>query len=255
MTLDRMGPWMCTMLMLNRADISLALQKGHRPLLCEEDQLVWDRFMVQEPHCHHDAQIGPVHDLVGGLDPRLRNLWKDLHSFSCLSNLAFQTSHKMAPEIYNEAMISILYRLLIFTHQQDRHEYSIACAVRTSLLVYASTIFMQRDIAHQPNMRIVNDLYDALRSLHPASSTGFSAPPIIILWMILVWHAALRHTDAPDEWLRKWLDDVVSELGIQSWAEARDILRSIMWVGFVHDSVGHRLVGESVQRVTAGVSG
>ncbi|RQM05919.1 hypothetical protein DH86_00002579, partial [Scytalidium sp. 3C] len=95
-----------------RADLGLALRTGNRPQLFRKG-IAWDCFIADRGviHCLHEHNKAQMDAFVDTLAPKLANCWKDLHAFSCLSNMAYQTTRKLSPDTYNEVMISVLYRL------------------------------------------------------------------------------------------------------------------------------------------------
>jgi hypothetical protein len=125
-----------------------ALLFGHQPFFFKEG-IAWDCFIANRGliECSHQPHTNAVRAFAAtNLDTRLHNTLRDLHSFSCISNLAYQTTRKLSPEIYNEMMISILYRLTHLSFESDPLQET----VRIGLLAFSSTIFMQRHYKKQP---------------------------------------------------------------------------------------------------------
>jgi hypothetical protein len=84
-----------------RAGLAYALLFGHQPLFFKEG-VAWDCFIANRglTECSHQPHENAVHAFAAtNLDTRLHNALKDLHSFSCISNLAYQTTRKLSSEI------------------------------------------------------------------------------------------------------------------------------------------------------------
>lgn len=177
------------------------------------------------------------------MDSRLHNAVKDLHAFSCLSNLAYQTTRKLAQETYNEMMISIFYRLTHLSFENDLLQE----VIRSGLLAFASAIFMQRQFMEQPYDRVLKLYNHALSKLRKATDVDLPIPMVLWLTMLaqLVAHVEPSHTD----WKRIWLDETVSRAGISSWSQAREMLKSVAWVDFIHDRPGKAIFESAVLRL------
>ncbi|TVY81755.1 hypothetical protein LSUE1_G003365 [Lachnellula suecica] len=217
-----------------RADLSYALVSGQRPLLFKED-ISWDVFIADRDlvQCNHQPHSSGLHIfLSNSADTRLHNAFRDLHSFSCISNLAYQTTRKLSPEIYNDIMISILYRLTNLSFESD----IIQEALRIGLLVVSSTIFMQRLFMDHPYGHLLNLYRNALFNLHNATSIALPVP--VSLWMPMLFYVVAPEEAPSMNWLNTWVENIISSAGISSWTQAHEILKTIVWVDFVHDRLG-----------------
>jgi hypothetical protein len=129
-------------------------------------------------------------------------------------------------------MISILYRLTNLSFESDPFQE----ALRVGLLAVSSTLFMQRQFMEHP--------YDHLLNLHRKSllklreSTDIDIPVPIVLWLTMLLHVVENREPSASDWLSVWLDEVIFRAGIESWQQAHEILRCMVWVDFVHDRCG-----------------
>jgi hypothetical protein len=226
---------------LLRADLSYALLFGLRPRLFREgiqwDSFTADRGLIQCTHQTHDAFTETT------IDGRLHNILRELHAFSCISNLAYQTTRKFSPDIYNEMMISILYRL---THLSFKSN-SLHEAIRTGLLAFSSTIFIQRHFMKQPYDNLLNLYTNAVLQICEYTDSDVSVP--IALWLAMLSHV-IEHTElSPADWRSVWLDKVVLRAGIDLWSPARELLRSKAWVDFIHDRIGKQVFEAAILRL------
>jgi hypothetical protein len=228
----------------SRADLGLALRLGNRARLFREG-IAWDCFIADRGviRCSHEPHEAQIRAFVDALDPKLANGWKDLHAFSCLTNLAYQTTRKLSPDTYNEMMISILYRLTHLSFEDD----PLQEAIRTSLLTFSSTIFLTRHYMKQPYEHIFNLLSSALFKL--CQSTSIIVPRPIMLWLMILCHAVAYKEPSPEDWLSVWLDKAISLTRVDTWPQAHSILKSVMWVDFVHDAPGKKAFEAAIQRL------
>jgi hypothetical protein len=213
-----------------------AFLSGQRPLLLREG-IPWDCFVADHGlrQCSHQLHDTNIHTFAeADIDARLHNAWKDVHAFSCIINVAYQTARKLSPETYNEMMISILYRLTNLHYENDPlHE-----AIRTGLLVFSSTIFLQRHHMKQPYERLLNLYHNALFKLRNLKTIDL--PVYIVLWLTLLSHVVADKEPPPEDWRSIWLYEAIVRAGIDSWVQACEILRSLVWVDFVHSRLGQQ---------------
>lgn len=228
----------------DRADLGLALHLGSPPRLFQED-ITWDCFIAGRGliRCDHGSHAESTRAFVENLDSKLNNCWRDIHAFSCLSNLAYQTTRKLSPETYNEMMVSILYRLTQLSFTDDLLQET----VRVALLVYCTTIFLTRSFLGQPYDHLFETFKTELSQLCHISAAVVPAP--VMLWLMLLYHVTVYKGPDLDSWADDWLDRAVSLAGVEPWAEAHPVLRSIMWVDFVHDSTGKKAFLEATRRL------
>ena len=228
-----------------RADLSYALLSGQQPCLLGEN-LSWECFianrnLIRCTHQPHDAKIDAFAETT--LNAKLHNTLRDLHAFSCLSNLAYQTTRKFSPETYNEIMISVFYRLTSLSFKSE----PLQEAIRSGLLSFSSTIFMQRQFMGLRYDHLL-DLYDdALSTLRNIADVDL--PPPIELWLIMLANIVARKESSGDDWKRVWLDEAIFRARIVSWSQAREMLKSVAWIDFIHDPPGKRISEQAMSRL------
>lgn len=180
---------------------------------------------------------------IDTLNPKLGNCCKDLHAFSCMSNLAYQTTRKLSPETYNEMMISILYRLMHLSFEEDLLQE----AIRTGLLTFSSTLFLTRLHMNQPYEHLFNLYGSALLKL--CQSTSIIVPQPVMLWLLVLYHVIAYEQPSPGDWQSVRLGEALSLTSVNTWPQAHEILKSVMWVDFVHDAPGKKAFETAVQRL------
>jgi hypothetical protein len=134
--------------------------------------------------------------------------------------------------MYNEIMISVLYRLTHLSLARD----PVQEALRLGLLAASTTLFMQRQFMENPYDHLAGLYRNALLKLRGPGNPDIPTP--IVLWLALMMLVVEHKEDSQGDWLIGWLGEIVSRAGIGSWSQAQEMLRSIVWVGFVHDERG-----------------
>lgn len=227
-----------------RADIGLALRSGRQPRLFQ-DGIAWDCFIAGRGiiHCTHEPHSTRVRNFVTSLDPRLGNCWKDLHAFSCMSRVAYQTTQKLSPETYNEMMVSIFYRLIRLSFNGD----AVSETIRLGMLAFCATIFLMPQDRQQPLERLLdsfrNSLFELLRRPERAP-----LPPVVLLWLVVILHFVAAEEAAAADWEGIWRGDGTPLMSVD-WDEALGMLKSVMWVDFVHDVPGQRAFKAAARRL------
>lgn len=180
---------------------------------------------------------------VDTLAPKLANCWKDLHAFSCLSNMAYQTTRKLSPDTYNEVMISVLYRLTHLCFEVGSPQETI----RIGLLVFSSTIFLMPYYTTQPYGHLLDLFTTNLLELYNSRSATIPEP--IMLWLVVLYNMVIYKEHAPESRHTIWLDKAVSLSMADTWSQIHNILKSVMWVDFIHDSTGNEICHEALKRL------
>lgn len=214
--------------------MEISLRLGSRPRLFREN-ISWDCFLSGRGliRCGHETQEVLANWFSETLDQRLCNIWKDLHVFSCMSNLAYQTTGKLSPDTYNETMISILYRLAHLSLEKG----TLQEAVRIALLAYTSTLFMIRPLMQKPYKHLFTLLNSSMLEIYHSASVE-KLPPCLLLWLIMVFYMITKGFQNAGEWSHTWLQNAISATRMSTWPEMRQALKSVMWVDFVHDEIG-----------------
>ena len=231
-----------------RADLSFAISSGNPPFLLRGG-ICWDCFIADQDsfqcsHLGHDSELQAF--VEASTHSRLRNVFKDVHALSCISNLAFQTSRKLSPQLYNEIVISVLYRLTHLNFDEDDLQESF----RLGLLCFCSTVFMQRKYMAPSYDHLLNRFAGALDRLRRTLS---KEPPVPIVFWLLILLAVVRGGDwsSLSHWHHIWLVEVIDRGNYNSWAQAEEVLRSIGWIGFAHNRPGEQSFDEARKTVIA----
>ena len=225
--------------------MAYALLSGNRPCLLSEG-LSWDCFLADRGliHCTHQPHSDNIRAFAEtAVDARLHNTLKDLHAFSCLSNIAYQTTRKLSPDLYNEMMVSILYRLTHLSYKSD----ALQEAMRSGLLAVCSAIFMQRQFMEQPCAHILDLYSSALFRLRKTTDTDLPGP--MVLWLTMMFHVVAHKESPRGDWAKIWLDEAISCAGIGCWSQLREMLQSVVWIDFIHDRPGKKVFASAMLRL------
>lgn len=162
-------------------------------------------------------------------DYRLRHVFTDLYGFSNLANSLVPGHKKLRPELFQEIMLSIQYRLLLLEYPV--HVYPLEESIRIGLLAFESTLFL-----HSPKLglklkseRFYGQLHQCIEELHVDS------PEIADLkvWLLLV--GSIIVFKGNEIWLVESINTLV---GDQPWSEVRKRVKGVMWIDIIHDDPG-----------------
>lgn len=165
------------------------------------------------------------------LDPRLRLVWSDVSEVARAANVAAQCKLSIDADLYPEVLVSVHYRLVNLRLGDDDE------VIRLGLLAFASTLFLQwRGLrTHYPYL--VQQLKSA------ASRTGMSTR--VKLWLYVV----AAYYDTP--WIQPRLARLLQDVGLKSWDEARELVKSVLWVDALHDDFARGVVEAALGERTA----
>lgn len=213
----------------------MALRRDQQPSFFRSG-LSWarcldDGTLTDKRRAHTDADRNEADAFVESLDPRLFGIWQDLKQFSYLSNLAYRSGHRLHHAFYGETMVLILYRLLHLTQENC----AAGNAARLGLITFASSMLFRWEGSWQDHTRLMTRFGDALQKLRKSSPT-VTIPQPMIFWMLLMWHQMWFPGERQHD--SDWLSDVINNLQISSWDEARTMVKAVIWIDFLHDRKG-----------------
>ncbi|OKL62671.1 hypothetical protein UA08_01177 [Talaromyces atroroseus] len=225
-----------------RADLSVALLNGDRPLLLS-DSNNWKPFLADVA----DTEFLKRHFQSFTLDRRLANTGTDLRRFCDSANMAFITSSKIDGPLFQETLISVQYRLITlkFNENGDEKEGSLNEAFRLALLAFSTTVFLQlRGIKIRFSL-LSAQLKDAL--LSQVVWADLRKMETVSLWVLFV-AAIVAVTDEDDVWLVSLMNERLRGTeSFISWHKVRSILKDFMWIGEIHDEDGKAVYSRMVR--------
>lgn len=153
-----------------------------------------------------------------------------MRSFSSVADKLVVSQHKLRPELFQEIMISIQYRLLLLNYSLQTH--CVEEALRVGLLAFQTSMFLQM---HGTKIKY-EFLGDRLRQAIQALPENSATLKQLKLWLAFVSSIAIVDSDEP--WLKNAIRRLTKDL---SWSDVRKLLAEVMWVGVLHDSPGKQV--------------
>ncbi|CAH0036788.1 unnamed protein product [Clonostachys rhizophaga] len=228
-----------------RADLQLSMILGSRPCFYA-DEMTWEPFFKSiKTKTIHCAKLETyLSQSVGFPDPRLSAIWTDVQELCAIVDLSILTQRKIRPELYQEVLVSIQYRLLHLSYSKcptdvggdqkwkDMHE-----AIRLGILGLTTTLFLYREKVDTSYLTIVSRLDASLLQLEePADDRAWE----LRVWLLFMMSVTLGGGgDRFDGLLVRGLE----ALRIKSWAATRQLLKSLLWIDLLHDEVGRMVYG------------
>jgi hypothetical protein len=223
-----------------RLDLSYAMCTSSKPLFFTANNISWKSYL---PKSTPVPWMTTVNFLVGDLntDSKMVNIWHDLHEFSRAANIATQTNRKLEPDLLQEVMISVQYRLLNLQYEnKDAHEL-----IRVVMLAYSITIlpllfshFTPTPPINYPSLQIW--LQRFLIIAKESSNEKLKA----LLWILVV----VGITIMDNEPINLQLTHIMQALNLNSWDEVLEILKGFLWVDVLHGERGKKLFNNTIMR-------
>ena len=158
-------------------------------------------------------------------------IWRVMRKFSSTINQAASTKTKITKDMLLDAMASVMYRLL---HAKFRPG-SLDEAVRVGLLAFGSSVFLQWKQTKLPDV-----LFPLEYKACMLQSQLLDASPQLWLWLLMMGAMAAMGK-ADHRWVYPLMRVNIEACGIESWTEAREMMKSLLWIGLVQDHVGQEI--------------
>ena len=169
-------------------------------------------------------------------DHKLVNVWNDVRDFSAVANVLVNSEDKLQPELFQEIMLSLQYRLL--TLEYDVNTQSLKELVRLGLLAYETTIFLQIPGTRVKYHTLAEQLKYAIAVVGECDVTTDSQHlegiQELKLWILVT--ASVAIIEPEDDWLRENIALLLLKIGITTWLGLRKRMKDIMWVNYLHDA-------------------
>jgi hypothetical protein len=218
------------LLTIVRADLTTALLTDRKPFFFT-DGISWEPYISKRQNNARDS----FPKYFAGLDIKLCNVWADLSGFTRSANLAFQTGKKMDCVVFQEILISILYRLFLI----DASTSSFGKALHLGMLAFSTNIFLQSQGLVMPFEKLSAQLRDSLRDLQDLEDGSLID---FKLWLLFVARM-FNVTEYRDSWLEPEIKRTLEVLKLVSWQNVRDKLKEYLWIGVLHDDSGKKSFG------------
>lgn len=206
-----------------RVDIVNSLRDGSRPVFFRDD-ISWSRYLPQTKH--QAAMDTDVLHSIMPLDDCLGNVWADLQQFCHLCRLAEQTGRRIRAETFSEIVVSMLYRLL---HMDDKDD-AVMAALRIGMMAFCAATLFPGNVIRGVFENVSTRFGDALDQLREAD-----IDEKLLLWLLMVRGVA---TVLHQVNYATWLNDTAGRLGLDSWSQAVELLKTMAWIPSLFNRVG-----------------
>lgn len=167
-------------------------------------------------------------------------MWLDLREFVKAINLAHQTGRNISTELFQEALISLQYRLQCLTYNiQDLQE-----TVRLSMLALSTSIFLEKDGIELRCTALAEELRTALQLVQYSANTDYLK---LTLWLLVIGRVSVLDSPEDSCWLKAKLSTTSQALGLLSWKEARLVLKTFIWMDAMHDEPGKIIFDDAIR--------
>lgn len=212
-----------------------ALQHGGEALFSRDCMYKVDDILVAKG-LHLDRTTYAYSAVHGRLDPSLHDILRDIMGLSTLFNCHLD---KRPLDLigYQEALQSICYRLLQFSSLRgSRLKPGLQAAHHIGMTIFMMTIFLQYDrrriIKYELVWSCVRDVLDSGCLDEHEDELAF--------WLLMlggIWVSC----DGNDDWLVSNLQQMGQKLGMETWAEVRNMLAKFPWIDVIHNEPGRKL--------------
>lgn len=217
-----------------RFDLRFALRTGSKPLFFSYNDCLWEPYLAKSKRLAMTPQLNALFQMI---DERLMNVWLDLRELATAVDLAYQTRRQLSSALFQETLLSVLYRLerLAFD-AHDRNEI-----LRKALLIFASDTFLYTGLISVQHHDLEGNFE---RYFGPPSSCCDKKLLELSLWVIYVVGPGLDNLHDRASLYRTMLQ-TSRVLNLHDWSEIRKLLKSFLWVDVVKNEVGEKFTNEA----------
>jgi hypothetical protein len=209
-----------------------------KPLFFADDDISWNMYLSRSTPAPQNTAIHFLLPSDSKPDPRMVNVWHDLHELSRAANIATQTGRKLDANLLEEVMISVQYRLLHSQYgEDDTHEL-----LRVVMLAYSTTIFPLLFFQFGATPLNCPSLPSYLRRFLIIPKQASSEELKAMLWLLVI----VRMSILDDELIDLQLAHAVQSLDLSSWDEVLVTLKGFLWVDILHNEQTKRLIDKIV---------
>ncbi|KUJ24014.1 uncharacterized protein LY89DRAFT_776211 [Mollisia scopiformis] len=221
-----------------RLDLSYAMPTCSKPLFFVAENILWDSYL---PRSLPVSPTTAIHLLVSDSepDPIMVNIWFDLHEFSRAANIAAQTGRKLEPDLLQEVMISVQYRLLNLEYDMEEpHEL-----LRVVMLAYSATILPLLCSQFGAPASLSCPSFPACLHMFSIANEESSNDKLkALLWLLII--AEISILDVPHMELQ--LAQTIRALILNSWDEILELLKGFLWIDTLHREPTMKLLSNTI---------
>ncbi|KAF1816376.1 hypothetical protein P152DRAFT_389554 [Eremomyces bilateralis CBS 781.70] len=217
-----------------RADIEFALHDGSRPRFYRDEFPRKIFTMMLEPsntwgnytypaaeRCHRD----------------IAHVYADIMAVSGLLN-SDRACFKLEPDIYQEILISVCYRLLYsYPLAGKRPESNKECAIQLGLLALMTTMLFQHGRSQRLSYKLLAML---LRNIFLSPTGELLLEEKTRLWLLFIGGISVFEIKDRD-WLVPRIKTSLRNLDVSSWDDALTEIKKFPWIDAFHHGPGQEL--------------
>lgn len=208
--------------LVSRLDLEYAIFTGTRPFLFDESS----------PSIHgiHLAATTAGHTEQGvARDARLEAVFRETQALVTAINIAVGTGTKLDLTFFQESMLTTQYRILLLEFPESEWEME---ALRLGMIAFGTTVYF-RFAEYGREYRHLSEMLATVVKGHPP---GDWPRPELVFWLLIVGSISLWKPGS-QHFVLEGLEELTYRLNIRSWAEAKALLKSILWIDSLHDDL------------------
>ncbi|KAK0762014.1 hypothetical protein N5P37_004814 [Trichoderma harzianum] len=213
-----------------RIDLGWSLKTGCPSTFLKGD-LSWDscfdKATSERIYSQPNTSSSIAYMLRGNISHKLFTVFTDMQKFSLLVNTFVSPQNKLKQEVFQDAMISIQYRLLSLRYPLDAQ--FLDEAVRISLLAYQASIFLYIPGSSSQYEFLASQYHSIIQGMDDSTVEAANFK----LWMLFV--GAFIFHDTTNQLLYSMIANLTR---VSSWTSVRNRLKDIMWIDVIHDNRG-----------------
>lgn len=173
-----------------------------------------------------------IFGLNGIINDDLAIAWRVMRQFSLMVNLSTQIKGFVYPEIIQQTMAAVMYRLL----HMEFPVRSMNSVIRLGLLAFTYHVFLQWRDVRLPYRHFRTAYEDCITD----PKLPQNAPSRLMLWLLITGAISILDL-SEDPWPRPALQYYVQECQVKTWKDMRELLKSFMWISVLDDQLGERI--------------
>lgn len=144
--------------------------------------------------------------------------------------------HKADPDMLQEVIVSVCYRLVRFHALGDPPlESKLDAAYHIGLVAFMTTLFLQFDGRRFLRYNLVSRCLGSVIG-RMISELGDD----LLLWLLFIGGISVLE-EADQRWVVLQISHIVRLLGFENWGQMRQLLTQFPWIGAIHDGPGKAL--------------
>jgi hypothetical protein len=169
------------------------------------------------------------------IDPFLLRILLDIIGLAHWFNRGDKT-HKADPDMLQEVIVSVCYRLVRFhVLGSPPLESKLDAAYHIGLIAFMTTLFLQIDGRRFLRYTLVSRCLRNVLERRLGDDDSDS-----LLWLLFIGGISVLE-EADQRWAVQQISHMVKFMGIESWVQLHQLLIQFPWIGAIHDEPGKAL--------------